>query len=396
MRTSKPVISAIIVLLLLLFTFINAAAQSLPGNTQEMDDGEEVLGELPHTNPSAEIVNSGLEPPVPPQQDNDEMQADIFPDAVPPLPVVSDYENVYGSLPVFYFTRNDDASRYMIRVWDYSNSAWVYTYKGVGDCYGSICSLKPDIKLNPISHITNGWYGWQVCGKFGDKWGEWSESSDIYVYANGFTSDFSSMKKWSSVLGNWAVISPGYLKTQGYVGYNTSVIEKDLNLDWYSYTVRMKRVNDQIYPNSVYFSAVPFWNDSGMWKWGYAFQYANDNTYRILRFDNGTPTLLRGWTYTPYIKSFDWNTLTVMQRTPYLDFWINGRYLGYIQDNTYQSGFVGIGSYRPEETKSPLYVDSAELKYVHPHPWSEEDQRDPAFDLSRLPDEVIAKPEAGQ
>ncbi len=401
MNSRKIPYVLIIVVLLFSFTFTTVCAVSpQPENNTVLDgDGDRVLDELPLVRTPGEVERLDLSEFTLRPEGFDPSQADISVDATAPYPLYPDYDIVVGKYPQFYFSQNFAASKYKMEVWDYSKGEIAYTLKGAGNCSGGTCSLTPTLPLKTYGLDGKGVYSWWVRGKIGDWWGGWSESSDFYVFADGFKSDFSTAKKWYSLLGSWPIISPGYLKMAGVPYYTTSVIEKEEFLDWFVYEVKMKRKNDYPYSNTLYFSAYPYFDGSGEWERGYAFDYANDNTYRVRRIDGGGSTSIKGWTYTPYIKPFDWNTLTVWQDPPYLDFWINGQYLGFLQDETYTSGYVGIGFYRPDYSKSPLFVDNAKLKYtmVQPYPYAMGAiDHDPAFDLTAAAGDELEKPDGGQ
>lgn len=391
----------IIVVMLLSFTFTTVGADSpQPQGYGILDgDGDQILDELPTLSTPSEVERPDLSKFTLRPEGFNPSQTGPSVDATAPYPLYPDYDIVIGKIPTYYFAQNYGASKYKVEVWDYYKGEVAYTLKGNGNCSGSICSLTPTINLKTSGLDGKGYYAWWVRGKFGDFWGGWSNSTDFYVFANGFKSDFSTSKKWYSLGGSWPIISPGYVKIGGFPYSTTSIVEKEEFLDWYVYEVTMKRKNNYPHPNTLYFSAYPYFDGSGEWQRGYAFDYANDNTYMIRRIDSGVSTTLRGWTYTPHIKPFDWNKLTVWQDPPYLDFWINGQYLGWVSDETYTNGYAGIGFYRPDYSKSPLLVDSAKLTYSTGQPYLygvDGFNHDPAFNLTTAAGDVIVKPDGGQ
>jgi hypothetical protein len=72
----------------------------------------------------------------------------------------------------------------------------------------------------------------------------------------------------------------------------------------------------------------------------------------------------------PFIEPYGWNTLTVWTDYPNIHMWINGGYLGYIFDDTYASGFVGVGMYENFSDSSPVLVNSAKLYYTNVAPYA--------------------------
>lgn len=401
MKNRKIPCILIIVVMLLSFTSTTVGAQPpLPENQGTPDgDGDQVLDELPVLPAPGEMETPNLSGFSMWPEGFDPSQANLSVDLTDPYPLYPDYDIVIGKLPTYFFSQNYGASKYKVQVWDYYKGEVAYTLKGSGNCSGGVCSLEPTINLKTYGLDGKGYYAWWVRGKFGDFWGGWSDDTDFFVYANGFKSDFSTSKKWYSLAGSWPIIAPGYVKIGGIPYSTTSIIEKEEFLDWYVYEATMKRKNNYPHPNTLYFSAYPYFDGSGEWQRGYAFDYANDNTYMVRRIDDGVSTTLRGWTSTPYIKPFDWNKLTVWQDPPYLDFWINGQYLGWITDETYTYGYAGIGFYRPDFSKSALLVDNAKLTYSsgQPYPYGVEGiDHDPAYNLTASTADTVEKPDVGK
>lgn len=391
----------IIFVMLFSFAFTSVEAQSPMPETSGIlgDDGDQILGEVPSVPAKTEMVSPDLSKFTLRPDGFDPSQAVINLDAIAPFPLSPNYEIVIGKFPVFYFAQNYSASKYKVEVWDYYKGVVTYTLRGSGNCSGGVCSLKPTIALKTIGLDGKGNYAWRVRGKFGDYWGSWSEYTDFYVFAKGFRSEFSTTAKWYSLIGSWPIIYPGYVKIGGYPDITSSIIEKEEFLDWYVYEARMKRKIDYPSPNTLYFAAIPYLDNTGDWYSGYAFDYGNDQTFRVRRIDNGISTTLAGWYFSPYIKPFEWNKLTVWQDPPYLDFWINGEYLGFIPEETYTYGYVGIGMYRPDYTKSPLLVDSAKLTYTitQPYPYDFAGiDHDPAYNLTTSTSELVEKADGNQ
>jgi hypothetical protein len=106
---------------------------------------------------------------------------------------------------------------------------------------------------------------------------------------------------------------------------------------------------------------------NGLWYSGVFFLIRNNQTYAIFQMKNGELTQLKGYTYSPSIAAYDWNTLRVEASKPNLHFYINGEYHGFVTPTIENEGFVGVIAYKNNNTlKEPLLIDSAELVSSQP------------------------------
>lgn len=342
-----------------------AADQPQVGSTDE--DGDLVLGEVP----PLEVEEMTAWPNVIQYFLEDAPAADI----VDPYPFAPSSENVKNRTPRFKFTRVEGAKRYKVQVFDVNADEVYYTYKGV--CMPDIspadeCWMQPliELKTKKLGNV-GGDYKWRVRARVGDEWLPFSDYAYFTVISKGFNSTFDvDAQKWSTIAGKWWIVQPGYLKTKGVTDVTASIIQKEYFIDGMVYEARMRRkVEDS--PNRLYFHGYPFPNEAAGWDDGYYFQYRNDGTWSLIKTENGTPSVIIGWTFSEFIKPYDWNKLTVFTDTPNLYFFINGEYVGKaIAEITFTSGWVGIGMRESDAEKSPLLVDWARLYYSELPPYT--------------------------
>jgi len=318
--------------------------------------------------------------------------------AVPVSPVSSAF--VKDKTPTFTFSKDGSASLYQIEVWKASNATLVYKFKGSGDCGATQCSLTPATKLKTyIYDGTRGYYAWRVRSKTGDSWTPFSGFQGFFVLSKGFTSTFDTHhKNWLAVYGDWFRVDPGYLKTKGVFSQFTSVMQQEFYEDHFVYEVTMKRKvkdNAEVYSNRIYFLGNTTGDVADGWDNGYEFGYYEDGAY-FLYVRNADATTLLASGSTTAINPYGWNKLTVYTDYPWLDFWINGQYLGYtyIADDAvkYTQGFVGVAGYKGIK-KTALLVDKAKLYYSSAFPYpitaSVDGVRDPAYELKIDPNITI-------
>ena len=276
---------------------------------------------------------------------------------------------LYTKTPQFYFTERSGATRYHIEVKNGYTGVVLYTFTGAPNCSSGFCSLKPDTKLKPTAlKFLQGKYEWRVRAKVGGFWENYSDPATFVVISSGFSDTFnSSIGKWQAVTGDWQRVDKGYLKTGGVIGIGASALHKHYFHE-FNYSVKMKRKLTDAYQGVVVWgnpsSHVP---QNGLWYSGVFFLIRNNQTYAIFQMKNGELTQLKGYTYSPSIAAYDWNTLRVEAGQPNLHFYINGEYHGFVTPTIENEGFVGVIAYKNDNTlKEPLLIDSAELVSSQP------------------------------
>jgi len=398
MKSSRILQFLIVILLAFSFTIAPASAQYEPQAGTVDDDGDLVVEVVPPTGSAGEgVLPGGMDLSNLPGGgfSTDEV---IGVNAVPVSPVSSEF--VKDKTPTFTFSKDGSASLYQIEVWKASNATLVYKFKGSGDCGATQCSLTPTTKLKTyIYDGTRGYYAWRVRSKTGDSWTPFSGFQGFFVLSKGFTSTFDTHhKNWLSVYGDWFRVDPGYLKTKGVFSQYASAMQQEFFEDQFVYEVTMKRkVKDNIGSpsNRIYFLGSITGDVADGWDNGYEFGYNEDGTYFLQMRNADNVTILTSGS-TPHINPYGWNKLTVYTDYPWLDFWINGKYLGYtyIADDAvkYTQGYVGVGGYKGLENTA-LLVDKAKLYYSSAFPYpitaSVDGIRDPALELKVDPEVVI-------
>ena len=333
MKCSKTVLNILVVLMVLSFTFTTVEAQA------PVDQWEQQPPEI----------------------------FEFSVDATIPYPIAPASSNAYvfTKTPKFYFSQVPGAVSYQIKVVDaFDPGDIIYYYKGPGTCNNGYCWLQPDTPLKPLDlTLENGFYIWNVCAKF-DTWGDWSSSGGFSVFSTGFNSSFNTgTKKWQQVTGNWTRVDPGYYKTKGILGKFSSVTQKEIFINNMVFEVRLKR-KTETGTNSIIILGSPGNLDSNnYWKNGYYLTYNNAGYWSFgIRKDGVLDTLIPA-TISPFIKPYDWNTITVWRQEPYIRMWINGAYVGYVVDDQRSEGCSGVGMWENLPDVSPLLVDSAKMYY---------------------------------
>ena len=276
--------------------------------------------------------------------------------------------NVYTPTPRFYFTRSFEVDRYRIEIMS-GSTGQVITVTGAGTCDGWYCYLQPTTALKPYDYAgTGGVFAWRVQARNKDgSWQNFSTYNIFFVLSKGFNSTFDANKKgWIELRDTWSLTSKGFLKTLGSAPLTyPSVLHKDLVFN-FDYSVTMKR------KSSTFYNALIVWgypnplNTNGYWDDGIYFAYANGGVYYIYMYKDGSFSTIQSATTTSAIKKNDWNTLRVVGNSPYLDFWINGKYLGWTNLNTIgyvnDLGYLGITMAKDPAGGDALLVDKANSK----------------------------------
>jgi hypothetical protein len=184
------------------------------------------------------------------------------------------------------------------------------------------------------------------------------------VIGSAFNSTFSSNSQgWSKIRGTW-LVSSGFYRTNGYLGFVASAKHSRIYGD-ITYNVRMKRSGSSagdanvlfIRGNSASLNADKYWNSS------YIFEYTNAGRFGVWRVNSdGTYTTLQTWTVHAAIVQNGWNNLKIIAVGKRLKFYINGTLVWAGNDPAFKTGQVGIGMQRANgSTGNRLLVDWAKL-----------------------------------
>lgn len=329
MHYSKPVLTAMAVLLILSLTFTTAGAQS--GAPEGMVD------------------------------------------AIQPVPTYPKDNFTFSSTPVFKFTEDPSAIKYEITVTNYTTGVPVYTFRGGPNCASGSCSLVPTTELKPaIYSALKGYYRWVVRSKRATGWTSPSAPANFVVMKQTVNSTFDVLdSKWSSVNCDWTVTTKGYWKTNGELDEMCSSIEKHLFTSLVPsvglvYEVRLKRKVEIGSPNILYFLGDPVPLVGDKWNKGYEW---------VVRYGGWSlDKSVDGYRYTIASDHFDdpysdWIKLTVWCYGTQIHLWVNEDYLGSYTDSTYRYGYVGLGMVELDDGVSPLLVDSASVWYSPTPPY---------------------------
>ena len=329
MKRSALLMPVVIVLLILSFVFVAANAQSEPPLSEGFTDDE----------PSSPYV--------------------IYPDN----------EEIFDKTPLFRFTDFSayGATKYRIDVWQGTNLtvAPLYTYKGAGVCDGTECTMQPGIALKKADINGNGYYTWRVRARVAGEWPVLWDQSFLTVLSSGFTSYFDTLeKKWLTVQGTWTLKDGGYMKTLGIPGQLSSMVEKHVFTEGYTYEVKLKRKVELNSPSMILFSGnTDSLNADGYWYDGYFFSITNAGNWVLGKISEGSVATL-GSGYSADIKPFDWNKLAVVRSGSDIMLYVNGELVTHASDATFGDGFVGFGMVEADSAKSALLVDWAILDYI--------------------------------
>ena len=309
---------------------------------------------------------------------------------VAPLSPAS-FELVYTKTPKFYFTRSFEANRYRVEIANILTSE-VITLTGEGTCDGWYCYLQPSTGLKVLDYnFTGGYYGWRVTERVDTTWQAPSGVMFFYVFSKGFNSTFDVNRQgWIDIRDTWTLTPKGQLKTLGgSPSTYASVLHKDYVAN-FDYTVTMKR------KNSAYYSGLVFWGypsplkTNGFWDDGIYFMISNAGAFQMYKYEGGVYYSIIGATFTSAIKQNDWNTVRIVGNAPFIDFWMNGKYFGWIDITDYlydyDTGSVGLTMSKDPAGNDALLVDQASLKADVLRTNLE---HDPAMELKYAPDETM-------
>jgi hypothetical protein len=372
MSKTKFVLSLVTVMLILTLTV---------GPVQAQSDFPPELGELPD-----------LSQLTPRDEANPQLVQPIGLNAgvVAPLSPASQ-ELVYTKTPKFYFTRSFEANRYRVEIFNVVTSE-ITTLTGAGTCDSWYCYLQPSTGLKVLDiGLGGGWYTWRVTARFGETWQAPSSAVMFFVFSKGFTSTFDVNRKgWIDIRDTWTLTPKGQLKTLGgSPSTYASVVQKDYVAN-FDYSVTMKRKNSTFYNGLILWGFPNPLTTNGFWDDGIYFMISNAGAFLMYKYEGGIYTSISSAKFTTAIKQYDWNTVRIVGNSPYLDIWINGEYLGWIDMTDYlydyDTGHVGITMAKDPAGNDALMVDKASLKADVLRTNLE---HDPTMELKPAPDDAV-------
>ncbi len=375
MKSSKWLLSLLVVILIMSFTITTVGANSeLPPVGERDEDGDLVVDVLQPLKLENEAGLPDLDMLQAPGVE--EMQPDLQPDVMdPPNPTYpADGTVIYEKYPVYGFTEVPGATRYQVEVYSTipEPDVLVYKIRGTGGDCSCGCKLYPTLPLKVYDlNNKNGFYKWRVRAKVDGEWSAvWSVFDTFTVFKNGFKSSFNvPTKVWYPVYGTWVLTDAGFAKTPGDLYQLSSAINRFPFTTSFVYEVMMKRKNSDA-ENIVFFQAWP-WDllPNKLWRTGYFLTYMNDGHWALGKIVDGTIEGINSGT-TTNIVPYGWNKITIMRTPTGIGLWINENYMGYYPDTTFTWGYVGFGMGKADDVRSPLLVDWARLKYtsVIPYP----------------------------
>jgi len=301
------------------------------------------------------------------------------PDSDHAIPISPVDESVFNKKPKFYFTNPYGATEFFIQVWAQGPPfETAYTLQGSGVCNDFYCYLQPTQKLKVRSFEYSGIYTWKVQALVGGVWISYPEVATFTVLSKGFDNSFSTEPlKWHTWNGDWTW-NPvkGRMQTSGKSGEYSSLYHEEAFIN-YEYTVRMKRKIEQ-YSSIVFMGDPDPYQAPGRWYNGVYLSYTNDGDWSFWKVVDGIVPFAPEVHLTDAINEFGWNVLKVRVYRPYVDLWINGKYLGWYEVTDVAGEFVEINMWSTGHTGDLLLVDWATLV---PIKFSAFAEHDPAMQL---------------
>ena len=368
MKGSKLLMTVFVAVLILSLTITTVGAQTGLPQVGEMDeDGDLVLEIAPSAIPGGTGERHDVSGYTLRQSDEITPQGVISTQGEPYSPV---NEWVLSKTPKFWFTQTPGATKYKIELRYWWSDGLVYTFKGAGDCNDipGYCWLKPDTKLKAYEYYnwSYGDYIWRVGAKVGTTW-YYSDYYGFGVLSKGFNSTFDlNLKKWYPINGDWFRVDPGYLKTKGSYNSYSSAMQKELFLDDYVVSARMKGKTDVNQYQGIIIGGYPdpIWS-SNVWYDGVYFIYSG-NYSGVLFIRDGVEVHWTDWYESTAWDPTGWNTMEVTVDAPDAYQKVNGLaewgVIGFPDD--IESGYIGLTHLKYITDKAPFVVDWAKLSYL--------------------------------
>ncbi len=191
--------------------------------------------------------------------------------------------------------------------------------------------------------------------------------SAMQVVDTGFNSQFnSSSSGWTSHAGTWTVTSE-YYGTDGLSEAFASTSYDKTYTD-FDYRVKLMREGCEECANSIVVRGTPTpFGAGGRWHSGYSFNITRNGFYSVVKYTDGSGSLLQGWAYSSAINTgSDWNTLRAVADGSNLRFYINGALVWSGTNSSYVSGRVGIAMYRTADSSGDqFWADWATLDILN-------------------------------
>lgn len=308
------------------------------------------------------LTSAGAQAEPPPVGEVEPQDAPIEVDAlvVPVSPVNGAL--VYTRKPVFTFLKNHDAVAYRVQVREFGSATVLYSFTGAGVCTDYVCRLQPDTALEFAGAADAGDYEWHVAYRVGTMWSVYSSWERFFVLAKRFNSTFDlNYKNWLQWEGYWYWSElKGMIWTLGDPDRFNSMYYK-YYFPNFDYTVRMKRKISDPGTNMVVVWGNPspthtqqYWDD------GYYIGYTNNRHFRVWKYVDGVYTTLEYIEDCAAVNPYGWNEVRVVGIYPYLDYWLNGVYLGYITLTEIPENFyLGFDMYSYGVVGDKFFVDWA-------------------------------------
>ncbi len=349
MSTKRLSLTVIVVFMILAFTVTLVGAQAEPPVT--VDSGEGEVSTLPDLSGFTSLAENYIPP------------TDLISINSEPAPISPVSNFIYTKTPTYYFHRDYSASKYWLEVYDVFSLEMVISMKAPATCSGNYCWLKPTTKLKILTQQSeHGFYSWRVTSKVKGVWQSPAPSAEFIVLSKGFYYDFSTApSKWWEWNGDWDwIATKGVFTTFGNANSYNSVFHEALFKN-YEYTARLKRTVTNWNSNVLAMGFPGPETDNHRWYDGVYFGFNNGGYFWIFINQDGVLNK-QDVVSTNVIVPFGWNTIKITVMDPYVDFWINGTYIGWIsiEDLDLELSLVGVDMYAVSDG-GKLQVDWAQV-----------------------------------
>ena len=272
--------------------------------------------------------------------------------------------SIFTTIPTFKWFPVTDATKYQIQV--YKGTSLVVNETFTPNYCSLIYEFAPGRILNP------GDYKWRVRAYYDGSWHAYSKYQEFSILSpKAINSQFTgSMAGWEAKgVVPWHV-NESEMYTNGKLGMWSNVYYKKAQFSDFDYSVSIKRTADANWANYITVRMGSDLSDvyyKNFWYPGYIFGFTNSGAFSVfLMNSDGSYTNLMPWTYTSAIKGYDWNILRVYAKGSTLKYYINDFLVYSLTDTNRVDGYVGIITYKGEDTKSKLKVDWAKLTILSP------------------------------
>lgn len=272
----------------------------------------------------------------------------------------SPYGTISDTTPTFRWTVVSGSPQYEFQL--YKGGTFIYSKKVYGNCDTTSCTNTPTTTLSYAS------YKWQIrywLGGSPSSWSAWKYFS-IAPEPTSFNSSFNgSMTGWTKKPGAEWYVDGSQVYTSGLNGKWSSMYRSTspafANFD---YEIKVRRDTADV--NCLVARMGSSFASNNLGYPGYMFCYENGGQYFVVYMNSGGGAeYLQNWTATTYIKSGDWNRLRLVTVGPNFYFFINGKaVLALPQDSNRSVGSVGFSMYRTIDGFTEFDVDYANLNVL--------------------------------